>query len=188
MRILRLEVAVATAMMLLGASSLSYGQSQFGLGRPATEAEIAAWNLDIDPDGKNLPAGQGSVKQGKEVYEAQCGACHGEKGEGGIGDRLVGGMGTLATSQPIKTVGSFWPYTTTLFDYIRRAMPINAPQSLSNNEVYAVTAYVLYLNGLIADSASLDAKSLTAIKMPNRDGFIPDPRPDVHNKGCMINC
>lgn len=187
MRTSRLEIATAIAF-LLGVPSTSYGQSKFGFGRPATPPEIAAWNLDIDREGKSLPVGRGSVKQGKEIYEAQCAACHGAMGEGGVGDRLVGGKGTLGTAQPIKTVGSFWPYASTLFDYIRRAMPMNAPQSLSNDEVYAVTAYILSINGIVANSATLDAKSLAVVQMPNKDGFIQDTRPDVHNKGCMSKC
>jgi cytochrome c len=122
------------------------------------------------------------------VFDQQCAACHGSKGEGGVGDRLVGGQGTLATARPIRTVGSYWPYAPTLFDYIRRAMPQNAPQSLSNDDVYAVSAYILSLNGLVADDATLDATSLAAIKMPNRDGFVGDPRPDVKNPDCRDHC
>ena len=111
-----------------------HAQGHYGIGRPATEAEIAGWNIDIGRDGANLPAGSGSVAHGHEVFEQQCAACHGENGEGGVGDRLVGGQGTIATPKPIKTVGSYWPYAPTLFDYIRRAMPQNAPQSLSNDD------------------------------------------------------
>lgn len=185
----RLKLIGAIALMF-GAGSAGYAEPQttFGFGRPATNAEIAAWNIDVDRDGKNLPAGKGSVEQGRELFAAQCASCHGEKGEGGLGDRLVGGQGTLATPKPIKTVGSFWPYAPTLFDYIRRAMPLNAPQSLTDDEVYAVSAYVLNLNGLVPESATLDAKSLAEIKMPNRNGFVQDPRPDVHVKVCMTKC
>ena len=172
----------------LALSGPSAAQNRYGFGRPTTPAQVAAWNIDIAPDGKNLPAGRGSVVQGRGVYDMQCAACHGARGEGGLGDRLVGGMGTLATPKPIKTVGSFWPYATTLFDYIRRAMPLNAPQSLSDAEVYAVSGYVLFLNGLVAESAVLDAAVLTAVKMPNREGFVEDPRPDVKNAACLRNC
>ncbi len=181
---------MGAAALVLGVSSIAYAQTktQLGFGRPATTAEIAAWNIDVDRDGKGLPAGKGSVQQGREVFNAQCASCHGEKGEGGLGDRLVGGQGSLATPKPIKTVGSFWPYAPTLFDYIRRAMPLNAPQSLTNDEVYAVSAYVLNMNGLVPESATLDAKSLAEVKMPNRNGFVQDPRPDVHSKTCMSNC
>jgi cytochrome c len=113
------------------------------------------------------------------VFAQQCASCHGDKGEGGLGDRLAGGQGTIGTPKPIRTVGSYWPYAPTLFDYIRRAMPQNAPQSLSDEDVYAVSAFVLNLNGLVEADATLDAKSLAAVKMPNRDKFVGDARPDV---------
>ena len=174
-----LKSNLLVAVVLVGVTSASHGQTKYGFGTPATEADVAAWNLDIDAAGKSLPAGRGTVKAGKELYDAQCASCHGEKGEGGIGDRLVGGQGTLATPKPVKTIGSFWPYAPTLFDYVRRAMPLNAPQSLTNDEVYALSAYLLHLNGLLKDDATLDAKSLAAVKMPNRNGFVEDPRPDV---------
>jgi mono/diheme cytochrome c family protein len=160
----------------------------YGIGRAATPAEIAGWNIDIGRDGSGLPPGSGTVGHGREVYEQQCAACHGDKGQGDVGDRLVGGQGTLATAKPVRTVGSYWPYAPTLFDYIRRAMPQNAPQSLSNEDVYAVSAYILNLNGLLPADATLDAKSLAAIKMPNRSMFVGDPRPDVKNPACTSNC
>jgi cytochrome c len=163
-------------------------QSPYGIGRPATPAEIAGWNIDIDREGHNLPPGSGTVSHGREVFDQQCAACHGAKGEGGLGDRLAGGQGTLATPKPVRTVGSYWPYATTLFDYIRRAMPQNAPQSLSNDDVYAVSAYVLNLNGLLPADAVLDAKTLPAIKMPNRSMFTGDARPDVKNAACTTDC
>lgn len=173
------------AALLIGAIVAVGGavqaEERYGIGRAATPAEIAGWNIDIGRDGSNLPPGSGSVERGRAVFSEQCAACHGDKGQGGVGDRLVGGQGTLATAKPIRTVGSYWPYASTLFDYIRRAMPQNAPQSLSNEDVYAVAAYVLSLNGIVPDNTVLDAKSLAAIKMPNRDGFVSDPRPDVHN-------
>ncbi len=175
-------------LILLASLGAAAAQSPYGIGRPATPAEIAGWNIDIGRDGSNLPPGSGSVSHGREVFEQQCASCHGDKGEGGVGDRLVGGQGTLATSKPIRTIGSYWPYATTLFDYVRRAMPQNAPQSLSNDDVYAVSAYLLYLNGLLGADAKLDAKSLAAIKMPNRDRFVGDPRPDVRNPACMQHC
>ncbi|MBC9876386.1 cytochrome c [Bradyrhizobium sp. INPA01-394B] len=154
-------------------------QSPYGIGRPATAAEIAGWNIDVGRDGSNLPKGSGSVSHGREVFAQQCASCHGDNGEGGVGDRLVGGQGTIGTAKPVRTVGSYWPYAPTLFDYIRRAMPQNAPQSLSDDDVYAVSAYILNLNGLIGADATLDATSLAAIKMPNRDKFVGDARPDV---------
>ena len=163
-------------------------QSPYGLGRPATPAEIAGWNIDVGGDGSNLPPGSGTVSHGNEVFDQQCAACHGAKGEGGVGDRLLGGQGTLATPKLVRTVGSYWPYAPTLFDYIRRAMPQNAPQSLSNDDVYALSAYILSLNGLLPANATLDAKSLAAIKMPNRNMFVGDPRPDVKNPECMSGC
>jgi S-disulfanyl-L-cysteine oxidoreductase SoxD len=175
-------------VLALGSPVHAQTQGHYGIGRTATDAEIAGWNIDVDPTGANLPPGVGSVSRGREVFDAQCAACHGAKGEGGLGDRLVGGQGTIATAKPIKTVGSFWPYAPTLFDYIRRAMPQNAPQSLSNDEVYAVSAYILNLNGLLPADATLDAKSLPAIKMPNRSMFVGDPRPDVKNPACVTGC
>lgn len=170
-------LCVVAAVAALAAAAQA--APRYGLGRPALPAEIAAWNIDIDHDGRNLPAGSGNVAQGREVFAGQCASCHGAKGEGGMGDPLVGGRGSLASAKPVKTVGSFWPYAPTLFDYIRRAMPMNAPQSLSIDEVYAVSAYILNLNGLVPEDAVLDASSLAAVRMPNRDGFVSDPRPDV---------
>jgi cytochrome c len=121
--------------------------------------------------------GYRDVATGGQIFAAKCAACHGAKGEGVIGDRLIGGRGTLTSANPLRTVGSYWPYATTLFDYIRRAMPYNAPQSLSADEVYALSAWILNQNGIVPDDARLDAHSLAAIRMPNRDGFVPDPRP-----------
>jgi S-disulfanyl-L-cysteine oxidoreductase SoxD len=154
-------------------------EEHFGIGRPVTPQEIKGWDIDIGRDGSNLPPGSGSVERGRAVFAEQCAACHGDNGQGGVGDRLVGGQGTLATPKPVRTVGSYWPYAPTLFDYIRRAMPQNAPESLSNEDVYAVSAYILNLNGLVPADAALDAKTLAAIQMPNRSDFVPDPRPDV---------
>src|ERR1700751_3139754 len=160
--------AIALAAVSMVAATGAEAQAGYGIGRAATPAEIAGWIIDIGRDGHGLPAGSGSVSHGREVFENQCAACHGDKGQGGIGDRLVGGQGTLASSNPVKTVGSYWPFAPTLFGYIRRAMPQNAPGSLSNEDVYAVSAYILNLNGLLPADAVLDAKSMTAIKMPNR--------------------
>lgn len=174
--------------LALAIASSACAQTRYGIGRAATATEVASWNIDVAPDGKNLPPGSGTVSHGRDVYNGQCASCHGAKGEGGLGDRLVGGEGTLKSDAPVKTVGSFWPYATTLFDYIRRAMPINAPQSLSNDDVYAVSGYVLYLNRLLPETGSVDAKSLMAVKMPNRDNFVGDPRPDVKTPACMKDC
>ena len=183
----RLGLAAFAVAVVLCATRAE-AQGPYGIGRAATPAEIAGWNIDVGGDGSNLPPGSGSVSHGSEVFDQQCAACHGAKGEGGVGDRLVGGQGTLATPKPVRTVGSYWPYAPTLFDYIRRAMPQNAPQSLSNDDVYAVSAYILSLNGLLPANATLDAKSLAAIKMPNRNMFVGDPRPDVKNPACMSGC
>ena len=141
-------------------------------GRPLAEADLAAWDISIPPNGTGLPGGRGTVAEGASLYAAQCAVCHGDTGIEGPADRLVGGIGSLATEAPIKTVGSFWPYATTTFDYIRRAMPYFAPGSLSDDESYAITAYVLHLNGILAADASLNAASLRAVTMPNADGFI----------------
>jgi S-disulfanyl-L-cysteine oxidoreductase SoxD len=187
MRMRELYVAAFAVGALAWATSVQ-AQGHYGIGRFATPAEIAGWSIDIDRDGNNLPPGSGTVTHGREVFDQQCAACHGTKGEGTVGDRLVGGQGTLATPKPVRTVGSYWPYAPTLFDYIRRAMPQNAPQSLSNEDVYAVSAYILNLNGLVAADATLDAKTLAAIKMPNRSMFVGDPRPDVKNPECMTDC
>jgi hypothetical protein len=166
-------------LTILASPGHSQTSGKFGIGRLATPDEITGWNIDIDRKGTNLPPGKGTVGMGQEVFEQQCAACHGSKGEGGVADRLVGGQGTLSSANPVKTVGSYWPYATTLFDYVRRSMPHPSPQSLSNEEVYAVTAYILHLNGLLPANATLDARSLPSIKMPNRDNFVGDTRPDV---------
>src|SRR6266436_3309578 len=178
----------AFAVVALACVTPAQAQGPYGIGRSATPAEIAGWNIDIDRDGNNLPSGNGRVSHGREVFDQQCASCHGAKGEGSIGDQLVGGQGTLATPKPVRTVGSYWPYAPTLFDYIRRAMPQNAPQSLSNDDVYAVSAYILSLNGLLPADAVLGAKTLSEIKMPNRKMFVDDPRPDVKNPACMTAC
>src|SRR5437588_2541204 len=172
----------------LACATSAQAQSRYGIGHLATPAEIAGWNIDIDREGRNLPPGSGTVSRGHEVFDQQCAACHGAQGEGGVGDQLAGGQGTLATAKPVRTVGSYWPYAPTLFDYIRRAMPQNAPQSLSSEDVYAVSAYILNLNGLLPACATLDAKTLAAIKMPNRNMFVGDSRPDVKNPACMMGC
>ena len=157
------------------AGSLASSALAYDFGRTATPEEIKLWDIDVRPDGKGLPKGRGTVPHGKSVYEENCAACHGVNGQDGIKDRLVGGQGTLASDKPIKTVGSFWPYATTLFDYIHRAMPYQAPGSLSVDDTYAVAAYILSLNGILPADGKLDKENLPKIKMPNRDGFIPEP-------------
>jgi len=150
------------------------------LGQPIAPADIAAWDISITPDGMGLPPGRGTAIEGEAVYVAKCQACHGEKGTkpgDALAGALVGGMGTLAPDKtPIKTVGSFWPYATTLFDYVRRAMPFQESKSLTADELYAVSAYILNLNGIIGPNDAIDAHSLPKVSMPNRDGFIPFPR------------
>src|SRR6266478_7677861 len=155
------------------ASPVAFAAESPNLGRAATPEEIAAWDISIGPDGVGLPPGSGTPKQGEVVYEAKCVACHGEKGAGKPNDQLVGGLGTLSGDKPpVKTVGSFWPYATSVFDYVRRAMPYNESKSLTNDELYAVVAYILKLNGIIADNDTMDAQTLRKVKMPNRDGFV----------------
>jgi len=172
-------LALFACAALLCATVPADAQTRFGIGRTATPAEVAAWNIDVEPDGRNFPPGQGSVAHGSDVYNAQCAACHGANGEGGMGDRLAGGMGTLATDKPVKTVGSYWPYATTLWDYIRRAMPFDHPGTLTNDEIYGAAAYVLFLNGIVGEQDVVDQTTLPTIQMPNRNGFVPDSRPDV---------
>jgi len=146
---------------------------RLGLGQTPGAEQIRGWNIDVRADGAGLPAGRGSVAQGQAIYQTRCLACHGAKGEQGPAPRLAGGQGSVATKTPVLTVGSYWPYATTLYDYIRRAMPLDRPQSLTPDEVYAVTAYTLHLNGIVKADAVLDAAALAAVRMPNRDGFRP---------------
>jgi mono/diheme cytochrome c family protein len=162
-------LATVLAIAVLGTAS---AQSP-NLGKPISAEDLASWDISIGPDGAGLPPGSGTVQQGAAVFAAKCQACHGEKGAGQPNDRLVGGQGTLAGDRPaVKTVGSYWPYATTLFDYIRRAMPLNKSKTLANDEVYAAVAYVLNLNGVVADDAVMNAQTLPKVMMPNRDGFI----------------
>ena len=162
---------------------MSTPDEHFGFGNPATPEEVAGWDIDVAADGTGLPPGSGSVAMGKELYDRLGATCHGAMGEGGEGGPpLVGGIGSLDTDAPVKTVGSYWPYAPTLFDYIRRAMPADNPQSLAPDEVYALCAYLLYLNGIVPEDAVMDARSLPVVVMPNHAGFTsPDPRPDVFN-------
>jgi cytochrome c len=150
------------------------GAESPNLGRAATPDEVAAWDISISPDGAGLPAGSGTARQGEVVYLAKCLGCHGERGAGKPSDQLAGGHGTLGPGQaPVKTVGSFWPYATTVFDYVRRAMPLNESKSLTSDETYAVVAYILQVNGIIGENDTIDARTLPAVRMPNRDGFVP---------------
>ena len=151
----------------------------YGVGRQPTPEEVRAWELTIPPDGQGLPPGSGTAALGHAVFAARCAGCHGATGEDPTYSRLVGGQGTLATDQPIQTIGSFWPYAPTLWRYIRRAQPFDHPGSLTPDQVYAVTAYLLHRNGLIGAQEVMDATTLPRVQMPNRDGFVPGPRPDV---------
>jgi S-disulfanyl-L-cysteine oxidoreductase SoxD len=177
-------VMAGVGALILTLSAVSFGRSaedqvEYGIGRPATDEDIRAWNIDVSPTGEGLPPGQGTVKQGAQVYAAKCAACHGPTGIEGPKDKLVGGQHTLTTPKPVRTIGSYWPYATTLYDYIHRAMPFNAPQSLTPDETYSVIAWLLFQNQVIAEDAMIDAQTLPKVQMPNRNGFIPDPRPDV---------
>src|ERR1700722_4481144 len=168
----RLAYRFALAIAAMAVSGAVSAAERYDFGRPATPAEIAGWNIDASPSGAGLPPGHGDARQGAAIFADKCAGCHGAHGEGKPMDRLVGGVGTLRDKKPEKTVGSFWPYPTTLFDYVRGAIPLNAPQSLTADEVYAVSAYVLFLNGIVPQDATEDADTLAKIKMPNRDGFV----------------
>ena len=180
-------VAAAVAGSLV-AGAVNAGE-QFGFGRTATAEEIAGWDIDVRPDGMGLPVGSGSVLDGEGLYEAQCASCHGLFGEGeGRWPVLSGGQGTLADERPTKTVGSYWPYASTLYDYIYRAMPFPAPRSLTPDQTYAISAYVLYLNEIVDEDFVLTNENLADVKMPNEPNFFVDPRPDVANTRCMSDC
>jgi cytochrome c len=193
MRLLRrrrfLAGAAAIAISIAaGLSAVAQDGGHLGIGQPVSEADLRSWNIDAGPDGAGLPPGQGSVQAGKAIYETKCITCHNVEGQGQPMDRLAGGQGTLKSAKPVKTIGSYWPYATTVFDYVRRAMPLDRPQSLSPDEVYALTAYLLHLNGVIDSEAVMSARTLPKVHMPNRAAFRPDPRPDVSNAACGGDC
>jgi S-disulfanyl-L-cysteine oxidoreductase SoxD len=169
--------SLAVIVVLLAAGAWAAGGSgyrgPFGFGRVPSEAEIKTRDIAVGPDGASLPPGRGTVSVGEQVYQAKCVACHGPTGTEGPMDKLVG------DKLPVKTIGSFWPYATTVFDYIRRAQPFNQPGSLTNDEVYALTAWLLFRNNIMAADQVIDAETLPNVQMPNREGFVPDPRPDV---------
>jgi cytochrome c len=177
-------------LVVIGSGWLSAQQSRPaapkgpGLGVPVTPEQIAGADVSIPPDGSGLPPGSGTPAEGGTIYNAKCLVCHGPEGAGGAADRLVGGHGTLKDAAPVKTIGSYWPYATTLFDYIRRAMPYHEPHSLTDAEAYALTAYLLHLNGIVAADAVMDATSLPKVQMPNRANFVPayPPKPQGKKK------
>lgn len=183
--------AVLLSVLLMG---LPVGAGELGLGRAASEDEIAAWDRDVMPDGRGLPAGAGSVLEGDEIFADSCAACHGDFAEGVDNwPKLAGGIGSLAQDRPLKTVGSFWPYLTTAWDYINRTMPYGDAQTLTPDEVYAVVAYILYSNDLVDEDFILTRENLPGFEMPNRNGFIIDDRPKAELPGfsqppCMKEC
>jgi len=190
---LKVALAAACALMTIGAATSVYA-GKYGLGRTALPAEVKAWDIDVRPDGQGLPKGKGKVSDGEKIYNEQCAACHGDFGEGI--DRwpvLVGGKGTLETEDPVKTIGSYWPYASTVFDYVRRAMPFGNAQSLTADETYALTAYILYMNEIVDDDKfELSDKNFAKVKLPNEKNFIKDVRPDTALKSakepCMKDC
>ncbi len=181
----------AIALMLLAFTARAESSGHFGYGKVAAPAEIAGWNIDArGADGAGLPEGKGTVDHGAEVFIQQCSPCHGTFGEGeGRYPKLIGGEGTFTSERPEPTVGSYWPFAPTLWDYIDRAMPFTAPHTLSADDVYALTAYILNFNNLVPSDFVADRNSLPKVKMPNRDNFTwKDPRPDTAAVACMKNC
>ncbi|HQT63734.1 MAG: hypothetical protein B7Z75_01800 [Acidocella sp. 20-57-95] len=185
----KIWASIIVSGLMLGTTAHAAEPGSYGVGATPTSDQIAQWSIAIKPDGSNLPPGSGTVSQGADIYGNECAACHGTFGEGAAAyPKLAGGVGTLKT-QKLKTVGSFWPYAPILYDYINRAMPFYAPRSLTSNQVYAISAYILNLNNIVPDDFVANAKTLAAVKMPNRDGFIfKDPRPLTHDVECMSHC
>jgi S-disulfanyl-L-cysteine oxidoreductase SoxD len=154
------------------------------IGKPAGEDKIKAMDLTVFADGRGLPAGSGTAAKGRDIYKSKCAVCHNDKGEGRQGQYppLVGGAGTINTPKPVKTVGSYWPYATTVFDYVRRAMPYDQPGTLQPDEIYSLVGFILNANGIVAENDEMNATTLPKVKMPNRDGFLLDHRPDIKAK------
>jgi len=182
-------VAAGFALLVLAGDGLA-ADRKYGLGRPATPEEIAGWDIDVRPDGSGLPEGAGSVADGEAIYLERCASCHGEFGEGGGRySVLMGGFGTLVQDRPEKTIGSYWPYASTIWDYVYRTMPFGESQSLTAEEVYAVTAFLLYLNEIVEDDFVLSDKNFSAIVMPNAEGFTMRQGPDIPpREPCMTDC
>lgn len=184
----------AVAALGVTAAAGEGAKGKYGIGRAATSQEIAGWNVDVRPDGRDLPRGKGSVKGGEELYVARCAACHGEFGEGsGRWPQIAGGQGSLASEEPVKTVGSYFPYLASVFGYVRHAMPFGDAQSLTDDELYAVVAYVLYLNDIVDETFVLSPETWNQVKMPNVGGFFDDDRETSEKafwkaKPCMTNC
>ena len=174
-------VVMSTALLAACASESVSPVRPPAFGSAISAEEIARWDISIPPSGEGLPSGSGTAREGQLVYEGKCLACHGAAGAGKPADVLAGGVGTLGSRAPVRTVGSYWPYATTLFDYVRRAMPITNPLSLSDDEVYAVSAYLLYLSGIIGEDVAMNSQTLPQVKMPNREGFISDWPPRSRN-------
>lgn len=179
----RFGLFAAVCAIAFGAAAFGQG-NQFHLGHTPMHEEMQRWNTTALPDGTGLPVGSGTVAEGRAVYANKCSGCHGDKGEGRepLGMRLAGGFGTLRDENPVLTIGSYWPYATTVWDYIYRAMPYAQPGTLTANQVYSLTAYLLYLNKIIGRNDVMNRETLPKVRMPNRDGFVPDPRPDVSCK------
>ena len=169
--------------LLLGVFALAtaYGQ-KYNVGHAATPDEIKATDQFMAPDGTGLPAGKGTAADGRDIYSRRCARCHGAQGQGDEEGPLVGGRGTLKSAKPLKTVGSFWPYATTVYDYVHRAMPFDNPGLLDANQTYSVVALILHMNGIIGEKDEMNAQTLPKVKMPNRDGFVKDNRPDTGKK------
>lgn len=176
------SLRAGSLLFVVACVSVSIAQAQlptYGVGRPPTDEEVKSWDRTIPADGEGLPPGSGTATLGKPIYEERCASCHGSKGEDRRYNLLVGGHGTLTTDKPITTVGSFWAHAPTVWSYINRSQPLDDPGSLTADQVYAVTAYLLHLNGIVGEHDVLDARTLPQVRMPNRDGFVLDSRPDV---------